>query len=102
MASAASVAARARKKARQRQAHVQALQNAPLQPQASSTSVSSLTSTAPGPGTRWIHAPIAQSHPFFRLTEELRTEVLSYLPRQEISSLRKFCQEFYDTVAGSE
>lgn len=47
-----------------------------------------------------VLAKIEQAHPFFKSTPPaVQFEILSYLPPNEISSLRKLCQELYDIIA---
>lgn len=51
------------------------------------------------PGSGWKRTPIQQTSLFFQtVPNELRLEILSYLPLLEIASLRKLCQRFYEIV----
>jgi hypothetical protein len=58
---------------------------------------------APSNNITWKQPFIPQRHPFFAvLSEELRGEVISYLPIHEVAKSRRTCQEWLGIVDGVE
>jgi hypothetical protein len=71
-------------------------------PMRSATVVPPIVSTSNVLVYGFAQATIVQDHPFFGLPDDMGTEILSYLPLNQISSSRRCCQQFHGLVAQFE